>query len=174
MTRSIHHPPLRRFLVAAMFCGLLLGAGQPAAAHDRNGHHGGGDYEGTDHRPDSSYGDGFSLGYQEGFEDGRRTCDSKARHRDSRRRPNQGRYDRGYAEGYDAGHRAACDDGAHGRPDPSYRQGFRVGYRKGFDDGQTACDSKARRRDDRRRPNQSRYDRGYKDGYDAGHRAACQ
>lgn len=109
MSRSVHHTPLRRLLIAAMFCGLVLGAGDPAVAHDGGGDNDGGHYEGTDHRHDSSYREAYRLGHREGFEDGQQACGSDARRHDNRRRHSQGQYDRGYAKGYDAGHRAACD-----------------------------------------------------------------
>ena len=174
MTRSVQHWPLRRLLVAAMFCGLVLGAGHPAVARDGGGYNEGGHYQGTDHRPDPSYRRGYRLGYEHGYDDGQQTCDS-ARHHDNRRRSSQSQYDRGYADGYNAGHRAACgNDGVNGRPDPSYRQGYRLGYRQGFDDGQQTCDSDARHRHNRKPSSQSRYDRGYADGYNTGHRAACE
>ncbi len=178
MSRSVHHKPLRRLLLTVMFCGLMLGAGHPAVAHEGGGfndggYNGGGYYQGNDHRHDSSYEQGYSLGHKHGYNDGKKACDSDARKRDEGRRFSQGQYDRGYADGYDTGHRAACDDHAHGKPDPSYRQGYRVGYKRGFKDGRKACDSDARHGEDRRRPSQSRYNRGYADGYHAGHRAAC-
>ena len=175
MTRSVHHPPLRRLLMAAMFCGLVLGAGQPAAAQDGGGRNDGGSQRGNKHHPDSPYEQGYDLGWEEGSYDGRQACGSEAHHRDSnRRRSKQGRYDRGYADGYDDGHRAACDnDGDGWKPDPSYRQGYRAGYQKGFRNGKDVCDSDARHRDNRKQPNKSRYGRGHDDGYRAGHRAAC-
>ena len=109
MKRSSDHAPLRRLFIAAIFAGLLLGAGHPAVAHEGGGYNGGGYYQGTDHRHDASYRQGYRLGYEHGFNDGEQTCDSHARHRDNRGRSSQSRYDRGYADGYNAGHRAACE-----------------------------------------------------------------
>jgi flagellar biosynthesis/type III secretory pathway protein FliH len=173
MKRSSSRAPLRRLIMAAMFCGLVFGAGAPAVAHDGGGSNSGGYYRANEHRHDPSYRHGYRLGYEQGYDDGQQTCDSRARHRDNRNRHSQSQYDRGFAKGYDDGHRAACKDhGAHGRYDPSYRQGYRVGYREGFEDGQQTCGS--RHRDNRKPSSQSRYDRGYADGYNAGHRAACE
>lgn len=171
MTRSVH-APLRRLFIAALFCGLVLGAAPPATAQDGGGQKDGGSRQGNRHHPDSPYEQGYDLGWEEGSYDGRQACDSDAHHRDRRKPSKQGRYDRGYADGYDDGHRAACKkDGDQWNP--SYRQGYRAGYQEGFRKGENVCGSDARHRDDRKQSNKDRYQRGHDDGYRAGRRAAC-
>jgi hypothetical protein len=66
--------------------------------------------QGGDHQ--DSYQQGYRAGYQQGFSDGRQACDS---HRNADNRGggfSQSEYDRGSAEGYNAGHRAASGGGA--------------------------------------------------------------
>jgi hypothetical protein len=68
---------------------------------------------------------------------------------------------------------AATHVGSHdfqSKPDPSYSKGYRAGYQQGFRDGQEDCNTRST---SFRRVNQSEYDRGFAEGYNAGHRAAC-
>ena len=124
--------------------------------------------------PPSPLRPGYQAGYQQGYAGGQQQCGSDRDSYGGGHRPDQNEYNRGFADGYNAGHQAACNTaGGGGQYDQSYAQGYQAGYQQGYAGGQQQCGAERDSYGGGHRPDQNEYNRGFAAGYNAGHEAAC-